>query len=78
MKRSKWKGPFVYKTNSIKSFLLLLPRNYEVTLSVVGLFCLIHTGKDIVKVKITNQMIGYKIGFFVTTRKKPQFNESKR
>ena len=69
MKRSKWKGPFVKKSDSNKK-LPLLSRNYEITSKTVGLTCNVHTGRTFVKLNITDEMIGHKIGEFVPTRER--------
>lgn len=77
MKRSKWKGPFIkIKTTSEK--LRILPRNYEVTAQVVGLACNVHSGKKLIKLSLTDEMIGHKLGEFAPTREKFEFKKKKR
>ena len=66
MKRSKWKGPFVQKLD-FNQKLPLLSRNYEITSKIVGLICNVYSGKTVVKLNITDEMIGHKIGEFVPT-----------
>jgi small subunit ribosomal protein S19 len=77
MKRSKWKGPFI-KTKTISNKLLLFPRNYEITSKVVGLTCHVHSGKKLVKLSLTDEMIGHKIGEFSPTREKFVFKKKKK
>jgi ribosomal protein S19 len=77
MKRSKWKGPFVQKLDLSKK-LPLLPRNYEVTSMIAGLTCKVHSGKMFVKLNITNEMIGHKVGEFVPTRERFVFKKKKK
>jgi len=77
MKRSKWKGPFLKKFNSIENF-IILSRNCEITSTLVGLTCKVHSGKTLVKLRIIDKMIGHKIGEFVPTRKKFIFKKKTR
>ena len=77
MKRSKWKGPFVQKLDLSKK-LPLLPRNYELTSMTVGLICNVHSGKTLVKLNITDKMIGHKVGEFVPTRERFVFKKKKK
>ena len=77
MKRSKWKGPFI-QNKDINSKLPLLPRNYEVTSQLVGLSCNVHSGKKFTKLTLTDEMIGHKLGEFVSTREKFEFKKKKK
>lgn len=77
MKRSKWKGPLI-KASSIKTKLPILPRNYEVTARVIGLICNVYSGKKFVKLNLTDEMIGYKVGEFVPTRERFEFKKKKK
>nr|YP_009144734.1 ribosomal protein S19 [Pseudo-nitzschia multiseries]AKJ77342.1 ribosomal protein S19 [Pseudo-nitzschia multiseries] len=77
MKRSKWKGPFVKKYYLTEKF-AVLPRNYEVTSKIVGLTCNVHSGRTFVKLNITDEMIGHKVGEFVPTRERFVFKKKKR
>jgi len=77
MKRSKWKGPFFKKLNSPGNF-ITLPRNCEITSTLVGLTCDIHSGKTFVRLKITDEMIGHKAGEFVPTREKFVFKKKRK
>ena len=77
MKRSKWKGPFFKKLDSTKK-LPQLARNCEITYKFVGLTCGVHSGKTFVKLNITNEMIGHKVGEFVSTRERFVFKKKKK
>ena len=77
MKRSKWKGPFTKKID-VNVKLPLLPRNYEITSHVIGLTCNVHSGKKLVTLTLTDEMIGHKIGEFVPTREKFEFKKKKK
>ncbi len=77
MKRSKWKGPFV-KKYCLTEKLPVLPRNYEITSKIVGLTCNVHSGQTLVKLNITDEMIGHKVGEFVPTRERFVFKKKKK
>lgn len=77
MKRSKWKGPLI-KPRDLKKKLPSLPRNYEITSQVVGLVCNVHSGKKFVKLSLTDEMIGHKVGEFVPTRERFEFKKKKK
>lgn len=77
MKRSKWKGPFFKKLNSIEK-LPLLPRDFEITSRMVGITGNVYSGRTFVKLTITDEMIGHKIGEFVLTRERFIFKKKKK
>ena len=77
MKRSKWKGPFI-KTKNLHEKLPTLPRNFEITTQVVGLICNVHSGKKLIKLSLTDEMIGHKLGEFAPTREKFEFKKKKK
>jgi len=78
MKRSKWKGPFVKKRNIKNKKLITLPRNFEVTLHMVGLTCQVYSGKKLIKLNLVEDMIGHKLGEFAPTREKFVFKKKKK
>jgi ribosomal protein S19 len=77
MKRSKWKGPFFKKLNLIEK-LPLLPRDFEITSRMVGITGNVHSGRTLVKLTITDEMISHKIGEFVPTRERFVFKKKKK
>jgi len=77
MKRSKWKGPFFKKLN-LNEKLPLLPRDFEITSRMVGIIGNVHSGRTLVKLTITDEMIGHKIGEFVPTRERFVFKKKKK
>lgn len=77
MKRSKWKGPLI-KIKDIKKKLPILPRDYEITSQVIGLNCNVYSGKKFVKLSLTDEMIGHKVGEFIPTREKFEFKRKKK
>ena len=54
----------------------MLSRNCDINFALVGLTCNIHSGQNLVKLKITDAMIGHKAGEFVFTRKKFTFKKN--
>jgi small subunit ribosomal protein S19 len=77
MKRAKWKGPFVQKLDFNKT-LTLLSRSYEITSQIVGLTFNVYSGKTLVKLSVTDEMIGHKVGEFVPTRERFIFKKKKK
>ena len=77
MKRSKWKGPLI-KSKDLKKKLPILPRDYTIISQVVGVACNVHSGKKFVKLNLTEEMIGHKIGEFVPTRERFEFKKKKK
>jgi small subunit ribosomal protein S19 len=78
MKRAKWKGPFIKNINTNKNAFKILPRNYEITAQVVGLTCNVYSGKKLVKLSLTDEMIGHKAGEFSPTREKFVYKKKKK
>lgn len=77
MKRSKWKGPFLKKLDFIEK-LPLLSRDFEITSKMVGLTGNVYSGQTLVKLTITDEMIGHKVGEFVPTRERFVFKKKKK
>ena len=77
MKRSKWKGPLI-KSKYLEKKLPVLARTYEIVPQVIGLTCNVHSGKKFVKLSLTEEMIGHKVGEFVPTRGKFEFKKKKK
>ena len=82
MGRSKWKGPYINKVSLFKHSELkrvpALPRTFEITAKIVGSSFNVYTGRKFIKISITNDMIGHKIGEFCPTREKFVFKKKKK
>nr|QGN75139.1 ribosomal protein S19 [Chlorella vulgaris]UNZ99620.1 ribosomal protein S19 [Chlorella vulgaris]USG56581.1 30S ribosomal protein S19 [Chlorella vulgaris] len=67
MTRSLWKGPFseIFTKNQ-----KIWSRRSVILPSLIGKQLMIYNGKTFVTLKVTDQMIGHKIGEFAITRKK--------
>lgn len=80
MNRSKWKGPFIkqelfnqiakLETNKNNYFIKTFSKESDIMPFLVGLRLQVYNGKKFKNLKITNEMVGYKIGEFINTRKK--------
>lgn len=82
MVRSKWKGPYIEQkllkqiikniNSKGKSYSYIKTRSKESYIMpfFVGLNLQVYNGKKYIKLRINDNMIGYKLGEFITTRKK--------
>tara|TARA_B100001245_G_scaffold154422_1_gene115711 strand:+ start:32 stop:418 length:387 start_codon:yes stop_codon:yes gene_type:complete len=78
MSRSVWKGPFVdpsllKKVEKLKGKANVAPiktwaRKCTIIPEFVGHSFLIHNGKKFIPIKISNEMVGHKLGEFSPTR----------
>ena len=78
MTRSIWKGPFVdpslikkvdkLKNQTSKSPIKTWSRKSTIIPEFVGVSFLIHNGKKFIPIKISEEMVGHKLGEFAPTR----------
>ena len=78
MSRSVWKGPFVdpsllkkveqLKDKPIKAPIKTWSRKSTIIPEFVGISFLIHNGKKFIPIKISEEMVGHKLGEFAPTR----------
>tara|TARA_B110000438_G_C15510410_1_gene519645 strand:+ start:240 stop:566 length:327 start_codon:yes stop_codon:yes gene_type:complete len=78
MSRSIWKGPFVdpsllkkvekLKNESVKAPIKTWSRKSTIIPEFVGISFLIHNGKKFIPIKISEEMVGHKLGEFSPTR----------
>ena len=78
MSRSVWKGPFVdpsllkkvekLKNETNKSPIKTLSRKSTIIPEFIGVSFLIHNGKKFIPIKISEDMVGHKLGEFSPTR----------
>ena len=80
MKRAKWKGPFIpwslfrwiknsNQTNRVK---VIWSRNAIILPAFVGNTFLIHSGHQFKKILINSEIVNFKFGEFVPTRRQKQ------
>ena len=70
MSRSIWKGPFAEIYLQRKGRIQTQSRRSVILPQYVGKEFQVHNGKQYLLVKATQEMIGHKLGEFVTTRRK--------
>lgn len=87
MGRTKWKGPYIDKNllktvtkNNIndKKEIKTFSRNSFIIPKFIGLTFLVHNGKVFLKIKITQSMLGHKLGEFSVTRKSFSYKKKKK
>ena len=81
MKRSKKKGPFTiltFKKKISNKIVLILQRSFEITTKIIGLTCQVYDGKKFLKLNISEDMVGHKVGEFAPTREKFIYKKKKK
>ncbi len=83
MSRAKWKGPFVsndllQECSTTKGEIYTNVRKSIIVPQFVGLTINVHNGKSFSKLKITEAMVGYRLGEFSPTRKRFSFKKKKK
>jgi len=78
MSRSVWKGPFVdpslikkvekQKTGGVSAPIKTWSRKSTIIPEFIGISFLIHNGKKFIPIKISEEMVGHKLGEFSPTR----------
>ena len=78
MSRSVWKGPFVdpslikkvenQKTKGTTTPIKTWSRKSTIIPEFIGISFLIHNGKKFIPIKISDEMVGHKLGEFSPTR----------
>ena len=86
MSRVKWKGPYT-KTNLLRKVsnnlsiskipVKTVSRNSFILPKFVGITVQIHDGKSFGVLKITDEMVGHKLGEFFPTRKQFSYKKKK-
>lgn len=74
LSRSAWKGPFIVplpiaKALKEKSPIRTNARGCTILPQFVGVVFQVHNGKEYVSFKVTEDMVGFKLGEFAPTRK---------
>ena len=79
MSRSQWKGPYFknidFETNDTTK---IITKNSTIIPKLVGSAIKVYSGRKYVKIGITEEMIGHKIGEFTQTREKFEFKKKKK
>jgi len=76
MARSAKKGPFVdpniakkIAKGDVSTPIKTWARASEISPEMVGFTFLVHNGKDFIEIKISEEMVGHRLGEFAPTRK---------
>jgi ribosomal protein S19 len=79
MSRSQWKGPYFknigFETNDKTK---IITKSSTIVPKLVGSAVKVYSGRKYVKIGITEEMIGHKIGEFTQTREKFEFKKKKK
>ena len=94
MARSKWKGPYVEPSvkrklkyrqslidNENRGYFLKIrswSRRSTILPEHVGVLFRVHNGKDLVKLTVTEEMVGSKLGAFVPTKVHAVYGDKKK
>lgn len=87
MSRSKWKIPFIQESllekslklkNNKKIKLKTWSRNSSILNSLIGTQVEVYNGKNFIKLKILDEMLGHKLGEFIPTRSKFFYKKTKK
>jgi len=86
MNRVKWKGPYIdndlvkkMKVSKLifKNSIKTISKNFILLPKFSGFTFRVYNGKTFIIVKIINEMIGHKLGEFVSTRKQFSYKKKK-
>jgi small subunit ribosomal protein S19 len=79
MSRSQWKGPYFknthFETTDDKT---IVTKNSTIIPKLVGSAVKVYSGRKYIKISITEEMIGHKVGEFAQTREKFEFKKKKK
>jgi small subunit ribosomal protein S19 len=80
MSRSQWKGPYFknIEFETTKDKTKIITKNSTIVPKLVGSAVKVYSGRKYVKIGITEEMIGHKIGEFTPTREKFEFKKKKK
>jgi ribosomal protein S19 len=76
-KRSIWKGIYSKKFLLINKTIKTLSRNCIISPKYLNAKFEVYNGKTFTKIQVTQNMLGYKLGAFVKTRKEFSFKKKK-
>lgn len=78
MSRSKYKGPFFkLKVKQNKKWFQIKNKNCTIMPEYINTIVNIYNGKNYKMLKITENMVGFKFGEFILTRKKHIYKKKK-
>ena len=87
MNRAKWKGPYIKnnllrKLKSLKSVnkkdIKTMSKNSIILPNFIEFTFQVYNGKTFTVIKVIDEMVGHKLGEFVSTRKQFSYKKNKR
>jgi small subunit ribosomal protein S19 len=75
MARANWKGPY-FKNQKKNNYKNLVLRNSKIMPNFVGKIVYVNNGRLNLKIVILEEMVGFKFGEFIFTRKEFFFSKS--
>jgi ribosomal protein S19 len=78
MSRSQWKGPYFKNTDLENSKSRILTKSSTIIPKLVGSAFQVYSGRKFIKISITEEMIGHKVGEFTSTRERFEFKKKKK
>lgn len=80
MSRSNQRSPFFRYNlkNNKKKWIKLFNKNLVIMPKDIDFIFNVYNGKEFIKLKILKEMIGYKFGEFINTRKKYVYKKNKK
>jgi small subunit ribosomal protein S19 len=86
MNRVKWKGPYIENnllrkvknsTLVFKNNIKTISKNSIILPKFIGITLRVYNGKAFIIVKVIDEMVGHKLGEFVSTRKQFSYKKKK-
>lgn len=79
MSRIKYKG-FFLKINLIKKkkWIKIYNKSLIILSKYINYYIYVYNGKNFIPLKITNKMVGYKFGEFISTKKQHKFKKKNK
>ena len=87
MNRVKWKGPYIENnllrkvknsTLVFKNNIKTISKNSIILPKFIGITLRVYNGKAFIIVKVIDEMVGHKLGEFVSTRKQFSYKKKKK
>lgn len=80
MSRNSKKSPFFKYNlrNNKKKWIKIFNKNLVIMPKDIDFIFNVYNGKEFIKIKILKEMIGYKFGEFINTRKKYVYKKNKK
>lgn len=79
MSRSQWKGPYFNNADlEASAKTKIITKDSTIIPKLVGSAFKVYSGRKFIKISITEEMIGHKVGEFTPTRERFEFKKKKK